>query len=139
MKNLSKNLRQLGNHLAKTEKKISAAGEKTKKKLEASINKSKEVAKTRQESFKANVKEKEATAALQWGELQDNYNQKIQQIKNKIETQEETRDSIRAVHRAVDAKAYAEAAVSFAMLAIDEAEVAVLEAFDAQVYAESLA
>ena len=139
MKNLSKNLRQLGNHLAKTEKKISAAGEKTKKKLEASINKSTEVAKTRQESFKANVKEKEATAALQWGELQDNYNQKIQQIKNKIETQEETRDSIRAVHRAVDAKAYAEAAVSFAMLAIDEAEVAVLEAFDAQVYAESLA
>lgn len=43
-----------------------------------------------------------------------------------------------ATRRADDAEAYAVASIDFAMMAIDEAEVAVLEAIDARVYAESL-
>ena len=77
--------------------------------------------------------------ASQWEELQANYNQKVKQIKSNIEAKKEARERNRAVRRADDAESYAEASIYFAMLALDEAEVAILEAVDARAYAESLA
>ena len=101
--------------------------------------KSKADATARQASFKASVMGNQAANAAQWKELQDNYNQKIQQIKNKIETEKEAHEVKKANKRADDAESYAEAAIYFAAMAIDEAEIAVLEAIEAQVYADSLA
>ena len=75
---------------------------------------------------------------MQWDELQGHYYQKIQQIKNKIETEKEAREAKKAKKRAKDTEAYADAAICFAMLVIDEVEVAALEAIDAETYADSV-
>ena len=139
MKKLSESLQELADHAADAKKKAAAAEQETKEKVEASIQKSKADAKARQESFKANVEQKQAAAAMQWEELRGNYNQKVQQIKNKIETEKEAREVKKAKNRADDAAWNAEAAIEFAFMAIDDAEVAVLEAIDAEAYYESLA
>ena len=79
-------LQELSDHVAATKDKVAAAAEASKEKIQASLKKSKEDAKARQASFKASLSEKPAAAGLQWEELQDNVNQKIQQIKNERET-----------------------------------------------------
>ena len=136
MKKPSETLQELSDHVATTTKRIEAAEQESREKLEATLKKSKADAMARQEAFRANVKAKQSTAALQWEELQANYNQKILQIKNKIETAKEAREVKKAKKRAEDTEAYAEAAIRFAFLSIDEAEIAVLEALDAQAEAD---
>lgn len=138
MKKLSENLQGLGDRVSNTEQKVSAAKQESKEKVEASIQKAKADAKARQEAFKANVKQTQTVAALEWEELQDIYNQKILRIKNKRETEKEAHEVKKAKQRADDAEAYAEAAIMFVYLAIDEAEVALLEAIDARGYADSI-
>ncbi len=139
MNKLSEDLQRLSEHVENAEKKVAAAEQQSKEKVEASLKKSREDAKARQESFKATVKAKQANAALQWEELQANHNKKVQEIKNKIETEKEAREVKKAQKRADDTASYAAAAIMYVYLAIDEAEVAVLEAIDAQAYADSLA
>jgi hypothetical protein len=138
MKTLSENLKELSDHIVSTAKEIETAEQQSREKLEASIKKSRVEAKARQDQFAANVKAKQSAAALQWEELQANYNQKVMQIKNKIATSKEAREAKKAAKRADDAEAYAEAAILFVFLAIDEAEVAVLEAIAARADAESV-
>lgn len=138
MKKLSDYLQELANHVADAEKKAEAAEQESKEKVEASIQKSKADAKARQESFKADVKKHQEATAMHWQELQEDYHQRVQQIKNKFKTEKETMEAKQAIGRADDAEAYAKYAIDFAMMSIDEAEVAVLEAIDARAYAESL-
>jgi hypothetical protein len=139
MKKLSEDLQDLADHVAQKEKEAEAAEQASKAKVEASLQKSKAEAKARQESFKADVKKKQAATAMHWQELQDNYNKKVQQIKQNITTEKEAHEVKQARHRADDAESYAEAAIDFAMMAVDEAEVAVLEAIEANAYADTLA
>jgi hypothetical protein len=139
MKKLSEDLRELADRVADAEDKATAAEQASKEKVQASIAKSKAAAKARQEAFKAQVNAKQAASAQQWEDLRANYNQKVLQIKGKIDTEKDAHEVKRAKRRAVAAAAYAEDAIRFAMLAIDEAELAVLEAIEADVYAESLA
>jgi len=135
---LSEGLQELSDQVADTKNTVATAEQKSKEKVEASIKKSKEAAKARQESFKANIKQSDAMGACHWEELQEIYNQKVREIKNKRETEKEARDLKRAMKRAEDAQDFAEAAIMFASLAIGEAEIAILEAIDAQAYAEML-
>jgi hypothetical protein len=107
--------------------------------VEATIQASKADAKARQDEFKSKVMEGQAAAASQWEGLQANYQQQLEQIKSNIEAKKEARERNRAMRRADDAEAYAETAIYFAFLAIDEAEIATLEAIDARAFAESLA
>ena len=138
MKKLSDDLQELADHVADAEKKAAAAEQASKEKVEASIQKSKADAEARQESFKADVKKRHEATYMHWQELQKDYHQSVQHIKNKIKTEKEAKEVKQATRRADDAEAYAKAAIDFAMMAIDDAEVAVLEAIDARVYAESL-
>jgi hypothetical protein len=124
MKKLSDDLQELADHVADVEKKAAAAEQASKEKVEASIQKSKADAKARQESFKADVKKRQEATAMHWQELQEDYHRRVQQIKNKIKTEKEAMEAKQATRRADDAEAYA--------------EVAVLEAIDARVYAEPL-
>ncbi|MEN4013053.1 MAG: hypothetical protein AB1453_16660 [Chloroflexota bacterium] len=80
----------------------------------------------------------QTSTAAQWKDLQETYNQKMQQINSKIVTGKETREIKKANKRAEVAVLYAEAAIYFAAIATDEAEIAVLEAIAAQVYADPL-
>ena len=139
MKKLSESLQELSDHVANTENKVAAAEQETKAKVEAALQKSKADAKARQADFKDHVQQEQAEAASIWEDMQNDFTQRLQQIKNKRETEMEAREVKKARQRAEDADAYAVITIDFAMLAIDEAEVAVLEAFDADAYADSLA
>ena len=114
---------------------MTAAEKNSREKLEASIARSAADAKARQAAFKATVEQRQAAAASQWEELQEDFQHKTQQIKNKIETEKEAREVKKANRRAEDAASYAAAALYFSLMATDEAELALLEAVSAQVYA----
>ena len=138
MKKLSESLQELANHVADMEKKVAAAEKQTKEKVEASIDASKADAKARQDDFRTKVMEGKANMASQWGELQTNYNHQVEQIKSNIEAKKEARERNRAENRAEDAEDYAATSIYFAIMAIDDAEIATLEAVDARAYADSL-
>jgi len=138
MKKLSDKFQELVDHVVDAEKKVAVAEQASKEKVETSIQKSKTDAKARQESFKADVKKLQEETAMHWQELQENYPPKVQQIKNKIKIEKETIETKQATRRVDDAEADAEYAIDSAMMAIGDAEVAVLEAINARVYAESL-
>ena len=139
MKKLSESLQELSDHVANTENKVAAAEQETKAKVESALQKSKADAKARQADFKDHVQQQQSEAASIWEDMQNDFTQRLQQIKNKRETEMEAREVKKARQRAEDADAYAVITIDFAMLAIDEAEVAILEAFDADAYADSLA
>ncbi len=139
MKKLSESLRELADHAAETEKKAATAEKGTKEKVEASLAASKADAKARQDAFKAKVATGKAEAASDWEKLQADHNQRIEKIKSKIQAQKDATKRNVAGLRADDAESYAESAIYFAAMAIDDAEVATLEAIDARAYAESLA
>ncbi len=138
MKKISEDLKMLADHIANTEEKLKIAEQESKEGVEASIRKSQADAKARREVFMFRMQEEQAAAAMQWDELQGHYYQKIQQIKNKIETEKEARGAKKAKKRAKYTEAYADAAICFAMLVIDEVEVAALEAINAEAYADSV-
>ena len=139
MKKLSEQLKELSDRVAKTETKAATAQQESKEKLDTSIQKSRADAEARRASFKADAQAKQATAASDWEALQADFHQKTQQIKNKIETEKEAREVKKANRRADDAEDYAAAAIMYVYMAVDEAEVAVLEAIAARAYADSLA
>jgi hypothetical protein len=139
MKKLSESLQELADHAAKVEKKVAAAEQQSKEKMQATIDASKADAKARQDEFKAKVSEGEAAMASQWDDLQANYNRQVAQIKSNIKAQKEAHELNRARNRAHDAEDYAATSIAFAIMAIDDAEIATLEAVDARAYAESLA
>jgi hypothetical protein len=139
MKKLSDDLRKLADRAASAEDKVKAAEQESKDKLDASIRQSKAEAKARQDAFKAQVKARQAASAQQWVDLQTSYNQKVQQIKSKIEVDKEVHEAKRARRSADRLAADARDLILFAMLAIDDAELALLEAIEADAYADSLA
>ena len=73
------------------------------------------------------------------GKLQADHNQRLAKIKSNVASKKDAVNREVAAHRADDAEEYATASVYFARMAIDDAEIATLEAIDARVYAESLA
>ena len=139
MKKLSESLKELSDHVANTENKVATAKRETKAKVEVALEKSKADAKARQADFKDHVQQEQAEAAPIWEDMQNDFTQRLLQIKNKRETEMEAREVKKAKQRAEDAEANAVTAIGFAYLAVDEAEVAILEALDAQAYADSLA
>jgi hypothetical protein len=139
MKKLSDDLRKLADRVAEVENTVSAAEQESKEKLEAAIQRSRTEAKERQDAFKALVKSEEAAIAEQWEDLQNSHNQKVQQIKNKIEADKEAHEAKRARRRADECAEDARYLIRYALLAIDDAELAVLEAIEADAYADSLA
>jgi Holliday junction resolvase RusA-like endonuclease len=121
-----------------TENKIAAVEHESKEQVQAALLKSKADANARREAFKSKVKARQAASAQQWQDLQASYNQKVLQIRNKIDSEKEAREAKRARRGADELVSYAEDAISLAMLAIDDAEVAWLEAIDAEANTESL-
>ncbi len=138
MKKLSELLRELADHAENVETKAAAAEKETSEKVHAAIDTSKADAKARRDEFKANVAKKKATAASDWKKLQAEHNQRVEKIKNNIAAKKDAVNRKLAEHRADDAEDNATALIYFARMAIDDAEIATLEAIDARAYAGSL-
>jgi hypothetical protein len=138
MTKISEKVQQLKDHAAHAEKEIAAAQKETDKKMDTAIDSAKAEAKVRQDKFKENVAARKATAASDWETLQAEHNKRIEKIKNTIATKKDTHDLKVANRQADDAEGYASASIDYALIAIDDAEIATLEAIDARFYAESL-
>jgi len=138
MKKLSERLNELAIKVAGMEKKIAAAQEETSERVEARVEAARADAESRQDAFQARINEEQAAVALHWEELQANFHSQVEQIKSNIDVRQDAREYKRAMRRADDAEMYAEAAIGFVILALDEAEIATLEAIEARAYAESL-
>ena len=138
MKKLSEYLQDLANHAANMEKEVAVAEQEEREWLDAIIKAHKAAARNRQADFKRRIKERQAAVASQWEELQASYNQQVERIRSSIEAKEDARQRNRAMGRADNAESHAEAAIQFAIMALDDAEIATLEAIDAREYAESL-
>ena len=119
------------------ETKAAAAEKETSEKVHAAIDTSKADAKARQDEFKSNVAKKKAAAGSDWTKLQQEHNQRVQ-IGDVPAKKDARVDRKRAEHRAEDAEEYAVDSIYFASIAIDDAEIATLEAIEARAHAESL-
>ena len=108
MNKIFDDLQMLADHIADTEERVKTAEQESKERVEASIRKCQADARARREAFMFRMKEEQAAAAMQWDELQGHYYQKIQQIKNKIETEKEASEAKKAKKRAKDTEAYIE-------------------------------
>ncbi len=139
IKKLSELLRELADHAANAENKAEAAENETSQKVHAILDASKADAKARQDEFKANVAKKKAASGFDWEKVQADHKQRVEKIKSNIAAQKHAVSRKVAEHRADDAEDYATASIYFARMAIDDADVATLEAIDARAYAESLA
>ena len=139
MKKLSELLRDLANRAEKAETKIEAVEQETSEKVHDAIDKSKAEAQARQDEFKANVAKTKAAAGSDWKKLQEDHNERMQKIKKHIAAKKDAVNRKLAEDRADDAEEYARASIYFASMAIDNAEVASLEAIEARAYAASLA
>jgi hypothetical protein len=139
MKKFSESLRELADHVARLEKKVAAAERQNEGRVEAAIDASRAEAKARQDEFKAKVSEGKAAVASQWEELQANYNRQVAEIKSNVQAKKEAFERNRSAERADDAEVLAAISIDFALMAIDDAEIAVLEAIEARTYADALA
>jgi len=139
MKKLSEHLNELATKVADVEKKVAAAEQERSEKVEARVKAAKADMKARRDDFLATVNEGQVAVALHWKELQANYDSKLAQIKSHIEAKKDAREQKRAMRRADDAEMYAAAAIDFAVVALAEVEVAVLEAIEARTHAKLLA
>jgi len=139
MKKFSELLRELADRAENAENKASAAEKDTSEKVHAAIDTSKAEAKARQDEFKSNVAKKKAAASSDWKKLQAEHNQRVEKIKSNITAKKDAVNRKLAEHRADDAEDYATDSIYFASMAIDDAEIATLEAIEARAYAESLA
>ncbi|HEY1439275.1 MAG TPA: hypothetical protein VGF65_00190 [Mycobacterium sp.] len=100
------------------------------------LTRAKADAKARQDEFNANVAKKKAASASDWEIVQADHKQRVEKIKSNIAAQKDAVSRKVAEHRADDAEDYATASIYFARMAIDDADVATLEAIDARAYAD---
>ena len=138
MKMLSEQLNDLASKVAGLEKMAIAAQEETSEKLEERLETAKADAKVRQDAFQSRIDEEQKTLASNWKKLQANFRNQVEQIKSSIDAKLDEQEDKRVMRRADDTELYAEAAIEFAALALDEAEVAALEAIKARAMADSL-
>ena len=139
MKKPSERLRELADHAENAEKKAAGAEKETSEKVHAILDTSKADAKARQDEFKANVAKKKVASASDWEKVQADHKQRVEKIKSNIAAKKGAISRKVADRRADDAEDYATASIYFARMAIDDADVATLEAIEARAYAESLA
>ncbi len=123
-------LHELADHVIAIEQRVAAVQQEINEKVEASIEASRVETKSRQESFKAKVMQRQA-ASVQLDTLCEGFYQTVQPMKNKIENEKGNSEAKSAKQQAQDAITYAEAVIGFAIMAMDEAEIAVLEAIKA--------
>lgn len=138
MKKLSELLRELADRAENAGNKAAAVEKETSEKVHAAIEASKADAKARQDEFKANVADKKSAASSDWKKLQAEHNERVEKIKSSIAAKKDAANRKIAEHRADDAEDCAADSIYFALMAIDDAEIATLEAIDARAYAESL-
>jgi hypothetical protein len=139
MNKLSERLNELAIRVEDLEQQYEAAKTEASEALEERITEAKAAAEVRREEIADAMGLAEARIDSFMKELQKNYNDGLAQLKSALTAGAGEFEHSSAVLRADDAESYALFALDFALLALADAEVAVMEAVDARAYAESLA
>jgi len=94
--------------------------------------------KAAQDRLTSSVQEKGDEIASAWDEFNQSMKAKADAVRSTIESKKDAIDAKRAEDRADRLELNAAHAVSFALLAIEDAELAVAEAIDARIHSDSL-
>ena len=92
MKKLSEDLQDLADHVADAEKKAETAEQQTKDKVKADTPEIKSGCPGQAGSVQGQGQRAAGGHGMQWQEIQQDYHNRVQQIKNKIETEKEVRE-----------------------------------------------
>jgi hypothetical protein len=137
MKTLSEQLADLSARAAKVEARADAFKQESHEKRDAKVAEIKAAVESAQNRFETSVKDKNDEIKSAWAEFNANMKARTEKVKAKIEGKKEAIDKGRAEHRADRLENNADVAIGFAILTIEDAEYAVLEALDARLHAES--
>lgn len=139
MDKLSERLNELAIRVEELEQQYEAARTEAGEELKARIAEAKAAAEVRREEIAGAMGLAEARVDSFLKELQKNYNEDLALIKSALAAGAGEFEHASAMLRADDADLYALFALDFALLAVADAEVAVMQAVEAREYAESLA
>lgn len=135
---LSEQINSLSTRIAKVENNVASAREENKEKLDARMEAAKADAASRREAFNSNVQSLNEKAKKPWVKMRDTFDGHREQARQDISDAKLSVDRTIANDRAAMAEINAETAVGFALMAIDEAEMAVIAAIEARAHADSL-
>lgn len=139
MDKLSERLNELAIRVEDLEQQYAAARTEAGEALEVRIAEAKVAAEVRREEIADAIRIAEARVDFFLMDLQKTYSEGLALIKSALAAGAVELEAANAALRADDAELYALFALDFALLALADAEVAVMEAVDARAYAEALA
>ena len=91
-----------------------------------------------QDRLTSSIQEKGDAIASAWADFNESMQAKAEAVRSTIEAKKDAIDAKRAEYRADRLEFNAAHSVSFALLAIEDAELAVAEAIDARIHSDSL-
>ena len=138
MKTLSEQFIEMGERLAKTEKRVTAIQQQNRKQFEANVAEAQAALRSAQAAFTARLDKADESLAEQWRELDEAFAAQLSRARSNIDEGLNAIDLAEAKANADDAEAYAELAAEFARVTAAEAETAMVEAKQARANAVSL-
>lgn len=138
MPTVSESMAKLSQRAKEAEDHIAAARNETHEQLAAHVAEAKATAQRRREEMKARGTKAKDDLAAAWASLQARMQEQFEKIRAKLEEKRDDHDAKAAQRRAEEAEMNASDAMEFAGYAIDEAELAALEAAGARKIADDL-
>ena len=138
MASLSEQLSNLSARASKTEARAAEFKQASQDQRDAKVRELKAGVEAARSKFTSNVQSVNQNISSSWSALNQNLKSGVEKIKSDITDKKDAMDAGRAKSRADRLEDNAVAALGFAILAMEEAELAAVEAVDARLHAESL-
>ena len=138
MANLSEQLSDLSTRVAKIEARAAEFKQASQDQRDAKVRELKAGVEAARAQFTSNVQSVNENISSSWSALNQNLKSGVEKIRSDITTKKDAMDASRAKARADRLEDNAVASLGFAILAMEEAELAAVEAVDARLHAESL-
>ena len=138
MKTLSEQFIEMGERLAKTEKRVADIQQQNRKQFEANVAEAQAALRSARAAFTARLDKADESLTAQWREVDEAFAAQISRAQRNIDEGLNAIDLSAAQANADDAEAYAELAAEFARVTASEAEAAMVEAKQARANAVSL-
>jgi len=138
MANLSEQLSDLSTRVAKIEARAAEFKQASQDQRDAKVRELKAGVEAARAQFTSNVQSVNEDISSSWSALNQNLKSGVEKIRSDITAKKDAMDASRAKARADRLEDNAVASLGFAILAMEEAELAAVEAVDARLHAESL-
>lgn len=138
MTRLSEKLTDLSVRVGDIEARVEAFQSEQQDKRDQRVATLKAEVKARQDKLQSAVHAKADEISTAWGTFNQSMQQKAESVRNQIEAKKDAIDAGRAARRADRLEFNAALAIDFALVAMEDAELAVTEAIDARLHANAL-